>query len=113
MLPSVPHPVAPARHPRVLRKVPEMLEPFAEQAVALLSDRNHGVMLAGAGGLGGLNDGSPAIPTQAAMLRTLHMHMAGLAAGWLPHVNLGMCPPRQFPPFIPRSLPLRVPTHFF
>ncbi|KFM28799.1 AP-1 complex subunit gamma-2 [Auxenochlorella protothecoides] len=32
---------------RVLRKVPEMLEPFAEQAVALLSDRNHGVMLAG------------------------------------------------------------------
>ena len=32
---------------RVLRRVPDMLESFAERATELLSDRNHAVVLAG------------------------------------------------------------------
>lgn len=32
---------------RVLRKVPETIDTFAEKAAALLSDRHHGVLLSG------------------------------------------------------------------
>ena len=37
----------PSLRARVLRRVPDMLESFAERAAELLSDRNHAVVLAG------------------------------------------------------------------
>ena len=43
-------PLAMTRFPccsRVLRKVPETIDTFAEKAAALLSDRHHGVLLSG------------------------------------------------------------------
>lgn len=66
---------------RVVRKVPEVLESFVDRAAGLLSDRHHGVLLAGVTLMLEICSTEPAIvpvyrshvPTLARVLKTLLM----------------------------------------
>lgn len=77
---------------RVLRKVPDLLEPVAELAPALLEDRNHGVLLSGVSLMLDICAQAPAmvaafrplVPRLCALLRSL----TGSAA-YVPDVDVG------------------------
>ena len=76
---------------RVLRKIPDMLESFAERAVTLLQDRNQSVLLTGVTLIMDICDQEPAavelfrpqVPTLCKVLRSLTM------AGFSPDYDVG------------------------